>query len=182
VILSVADLIAYRLQKQSLVHCVLEQKLPTEYAGDWKVKVYKTVVDDHEHMALVCGTPNSDEPTLVRVQHRVDTFEVFTSKRAEAFSDLQGSMKAISEAGSGVIIYLERPATSASALVEKRLGTAEVVTDVNRPQEVLRDLGIGAQILVDCGVSRLRVLTNRPRRILGTEAYGLEIVDHVSIP
>lgn len=182
VILSVADLIAYRLQKQSLVRCVLEEKLPTEYPGDWRVKVYKTVVDDHEHMALVCGTPNSDEPTLVRVQHRVDTFEVFMNKRAEALSDLQGSMKVISEAGSGVIIYLERPATSATALVEKRLGTGAPVVDVNRPQEVLRDLGIGAQILVDCGVSRLRVLTNRPRRILGTEAYGLEIVDHVSIP
>lgn len=180
-ILSVADLIAYRLQKQSLVRCILEEKLETEWPGDWNVKVYKTVVDDHEHFVLTCGDLTGDEPTLVRVQHRVDSFEVFTQHRSETFANLQGAMKKISEVGKGLIIYLDRPASGAKAVLRKHQGTSQDEVDVNRPQEVLRDLGIGAQILVDCGVHKIRVLTNRPRKILGTEAYGLEIVDHVPI-
>jgi 3,4-dihydroxy 2-butanone 4-phosphate synthase/GTP cyclohydrolase II len=181
VILSVADIIAYRLQKQSLVTCIREEPLPTEYPGDWKVRVYKSVVDDHEHFAFVCGTPRADQDVLVRVQHRADTFDVFTRKESESIASLEGSMKVISEAGQGVIVYLERNWKSASAVLDKHLKQIDHAVDVNQPQGALRDLGIGAQILVDCGVRRLRVLTNRPRKILGTEAYGLEIVDHVSI-
>ena len=120
---------------------------------------------------------------LVRVQHRADTFDIFTHRRSEAFGELSGAMKAIAEAGTGVIVYLDRDVRTGVELVERHLGqVSETAVDVNKPQEAVRDLGIGAQILVESGVGKMRVLTNRPRNFVGTEAYGLELVEQVPIP
>ncbi len=181
-ILSVADLIAYRLQRQSLIELVKDEELETEWEGDWRIKVYRTQVDAAEHIAFVCGNPIPDEPTLVRVQHRADTFDIFTHRENNGIRCLSGAMKAISKEGKGIIVYLDRKARSAVEMVEQHLGQREVEEDVNKPQEALRDLGIGAQILVDNGVSEILVLTNRPKKIIGTDAYGLDVVDQVPIP
>lgn len=193
VLLSVADLIAFRLQRESLIEMVVDEPLETEWDGDWRVKVFRSRVDGGEHFCFVCGAPSPDEPTLVRVQHRADTFDVFTSRDSEQVSTLRGTMAVISEAGSGVVVYLEREATSAVALVEKYLSRgrsahpsetvpAHQTEDVNKPKEALRNLGIGAQILLSVGVRRMKVMTNRPKRIIGTDAYGLEVVEQVEIP
>ncbi len=182
-LISVADLIQYRLQRQSLVEVVKEEQLETEYAGDWRVVVFRTTVDAGEHLAFVCGEPSEDEPVLVRVQHRSDTFDVFTSKRSDSIANLSGAMQAISDEGCGVIVYLDRTERSAVQMVDKHLGLADdQPVDVNKPQDALRDLGIGAQILVNLGVAKIRVLTNRPKKIVGVEAYGLDVVDQVPIP
>lgn len=194
VLLSVEDLIAYRLQRESLVELIADELFDTEWDGDWRVKVFRSRVDEAEHLAFVCGKPRPDDPTLVRVQHRADTFDVFSTRRSESIANLRGAMAGISEAGSGVVVYLDRSGASAMGLVAKYVqgATAPVddendvpshhTEDVNKPKEALRNLGIGAQILLSVGVRRMKVMTNRPKRIIGTEAYGLEVVEQVSIP
>jgi 3,4-dihydroxy 2-butanone 4-phosphate synthase/GTP cyclohydrolase II len=182
-IVSVADLIHYRLRRESLIELIEESVLPTEYEGDWRVRVYRSLVDGSTHMGLVCGNPTPDEPTLVRVQHRSDTFEVFLRKGDDAIEQLRGSMRAISEAGCGAIVYLDRPERSALQVVRRHLKREEQqVEDVNQPRGALRDLGIGAQVLAAMGVGKMRLLTNRPKRIVGLEGYGMEVVDQVPIP
>lgn len=181
--LSVMDIITYRLQRESLVELVKDDVLPTEWPGDWKVRVFRSIVDGGEHLAIVCGQPTPDEPVLVRVQHRADTFDVFAKKRSDSMGSLSGAMKAISEAGVGVIVYLDRPVRTGIEMVEHNLGQVSQTTqDVNKPRAAIRDLGIGAQILVDSGVGKMRILTNRPRTLVGTDAYGLEVVEQVPIP
>jgi 3,4-dihydroxy 2-butanone 4-phosphate synthase/GTP cyclohydrolase II len=119
----------------------------------------------------------------VRVQHRSDTFEVFLRKGDDAIEQLRGSMRAISEAGCGAIVYLDRPERSALQVVRRHLKREEQqVEDVNQPRGALRDLGIGAQVLAAMGVGKMRLLTNRPKRIVGLEGYGMEVVDQVPIP
>lgn len=192
VLLSVEDVIAYRLQRESLVEMVADHELVTEWPGDWRVKVFRSRVDDGEHLAFVCGRPNTDTPTLVRVQHRAHTFDVFTDRHSDQISDLRGAMNAIGTAGTGVVVYLDRSGTTALDLVRQHVGEhdrqkqqgvpAHQTADVNKPNETVRNLGIGAQILLAVGVRRMRVMTNRPKRIIGTDAYGLEVVEQVSIP
>jgi 3,4-dihydroxy 2-butanone 4-phosphate synthase/GTP cyclohydrolase II len=195
-ILSVADLIQYRLERESLVRLLDDRPMPSEWPGDWRVQVYSAGIDETQHFCFVCGEPTPDEPTLVRVQHRVDTFGLFTETDPESFANLRGAMKAIGEAGKGVIVYLDRQPASAIDVVRKHVSEeagrqanapesnapAHHDEDVNRPKEALRDLGIGAQILRNAGVGRMLVLTNRPKNIIGTEAYGLEVVEQVPIP
>ncbi len=193
VMCSVADVIAYRLQRESLVQMVEERELETEWGGDWKVRVFRSTVDRGEHFCFVCGQPTPDAPTLVRVQHRADTFDVFTTGDCEAVANLRGAMKAIGEAGVGVVVYLDREPATAMDLLHRYTdvarsegGEANVpahqTTDVNKPKEALRNLGIGAQILLHAGVKKMRVMTNRPKRIIGTDAYGLDVVEQVPIP
>ena len=194
VLLSVADIISYRLQRERIVTCVEDRPLDTEWPGEWRVRVYRSEVDDAEHLCFVCGDPQPDEPVLVRVQHRSDMFDLFTSTSSEHVANLRGSMRAISEAGVGVIIYLDRAAASASELVRRHVGgapehdhepinvPAHQTEDVNKPKEALRNLGVGAQILLSVGVRKMRVMTNRPKRIIGTDAYGMEVVEQVPIP
>lgn len=194
-ILSVADLIQYRLERESLVRLLDDRPMQTEWPGDWRVQVYSAGIDDGQHFCFVCGDPQPDEPTLVRVQHRYDTFSLFTEKNPAGLAKLQGSMKAIGEAGKGVIIYLDRDASSAIGMVrdyvhpdaggeidDESHALEHHDEEVNRPKEALRDLGIGAQILRQAGVGKMLVLTNRPKNIIGTEAYGLEVVEQVPIP
>lgn len=191
-LVSVADLIVYRLQRESLLEVVSERPLETEWPGEWRVVVFRSRVDGGEHLCFVCGQPSPEEPTLVRVQHRADTFDVFTRRRSEHIANLRGAMAAMSEAGSGVIVYLDRDKIAATDLVRRYVdedvasarahgGPAHQQEDVNRPNEALRDLGTGAQILLAVGVAKMRVMTNRPRRIIGTEAYGLEVVEQLRI-
>lgn len=193
VLLSVEDLIAYRLQRESLVEVVADEPLDTEWPGDWRVKVFRSRVDDGEHFAFVCGEPDAETPTLVRVQHRAETFDIFTHRHSEQVSDLRGAMARIGEEGVGVVIYLDRSPTTALDIVRRHVGEngrrkagervpAHQTADVNKPNEAVRNLGIGAQVLLAVGVRKLRVMTNRPKRIIGTDAYGLEVCEQVAIP
>jgi 3,4-dihydroxy 2-butanone 4-phosphate synthase/GTP cyclohydrolase II len=187
VLLSIADIINYRLQRERLVELVAERELPTEYPGQWRVQVYRSGVEDKEHFCLICGEPTPDEPTLVRVQHRVDTFDIFLSEESESVDCLRRVMQAIGREGSGVLVYLDKSEKSALDLLRRYVPTedeqrAPKERNVNRPRESLRTLGIGAQILVAAHVGKILVMTNNPKRIIGGEAYGLEIVDQVPIP
>ncbi len=188
-IVSVADMINYRLQRESLVEQVETSPWPTQHAGGWTARVFRSRVDGSTHLALVCGQPQPETPTHVRVQHRVDALGLCLSDADEPLRTLEGAMREISARGCGVIVYLDRPHEGASALLDRALKRQRAVQaggrtqdEVNRPQDALRDLGIGAQILAEVGVGKMALLTNRPKRIVGLEGYGLEIVDQVSIP
>jgi 3,4-dihydroxy 2-butanone 4-phosphate synthase/GTP cyclohydrolase II len=186
-IVSVADLIDYRLRRESLVEVIEERELPTEYPGKWRVKVMRSLPDGSEHFAFVCGEPSPDEPTLVRVQHRCDTLDVFLKSESACLEKLSGSMQRISEEGKGVIVYLDMETRSALDLLRRHGLTSNDPhadngdEDVNRPEQLLKEVGIGAQILADVGVGKMRVLTNRPKKIIGLDGYGLEVIDQVPI-
>lgn len=189
VLLSVSDLIAYRLQRESLLEVVEDAALPTEYGPDWRVKVYKSLLDGSEHLAFVCGTPRASTPTLVRVQPRSDTFELFTSRKGGNLGEVSRCMEAISKEGTGILVYLDKDSASASDLVrhyvykEKDSPDARAKENhVNQPKQALRALGIGAQILRDNGCGQIKVMTNRPKKIVGTDGFGIEIVAQIPIP
>ncbi len=188
-LLSVTDLITYRLEHETLLEVVEEAPLDTEFEGDWQVKVFRSRVDGAEHLAFVCGEPTPEEPTLVRVQHRCDTFDTFLTKRGGCTLQLRRGMEAIAREGCGVLIYLDKQPESASELVHKHvLDTPTAPTDeekerrINQPERELRMLGIGAQILrmVNCG--SITVMTNRPKRMVGSQGFGISVVDQVPIP
>ncbi len=188
-IVSVADLINYRLRRESLVEIIEDSPLPTDYAGKWRVKVVKSLLDGSEHFAFVCGDPTPDQPTLVRVQHRCDTIGVFMHRECECITKISGSMQRIGEEGKGVIVYLDKTARSARDLLrrhglldanphaEKKRTEAEI----NRPKQALKEVGIGAQILAAVGVGKMQLLTNRPKKVIGLDGYGLEVIDQVPI-
>jgi 3,4-dihydroxy 2-butanone 4-phosphate synthase/GTP cyclohydrolase II len=185
-LVTVADIIDYRLRRESLVEVVEERDLPTHYPGQWRVKVMRSLPDGSEHFAFVCGEPNPDDPTLVRVQHRCDTLDVFLKSKSACLDKLAGSMQRISEEGKGVIVYLDMETRSALELLRLH-GLSDdphaenARDDVNRPEQLLKEVGIGAQILAGVGVGKMRVLTNRPKKIIGLDGYGLEVVDQVAI-
>ena len=182
-IVSVADLINYRLQRDNLVEVVEEREFETAFPGSWRVRVVRSKVDDSTHFCMICGQPDPSTPTLVRVQHRADTFDLFTKGASESYETLQGAMQAIGEAGCGVVVYLDRRGSSAGQVLDRWTGVAGGADpeDVNRPQDALRDLGLGAQILVGAGVGKMKLMTNRPRPIVGLDGYGLEIVEEVGV-
>ncbi len=183
-IVSVADMINYRLQRESLVEVIDERDLDNEYGGQWRVRVMRSRLDGSTHLCFICGEPDPDTPTLARVQHRADIFDVFVERHSEAYETVRGTMEVIGEEGCGVLVYINKRELGAEELVGKHLGGAdrERERDVNRPREALRDLGLGAQILVEANVGKMRLLTNRPKRIVGLEGYGLEVVEQVPIP
>lgn len=187
-IVSVADMINYRLQRDSLIKILDEQPTDTGRAGEWRVRVVESLVDNSTHICLICGEPDADTPTPVRVQHRADVFgSLFDAGESRAL--LMGAMDEIAKRGVGVVVYLDKPHEHALAMLNTTMGyepldeslRVKVEKDVNRPQDALRDLGIGAQILVSCGVGKMQLLTNRPKRIIGLDGYGLEIVEELPI-
>ena len=189
VMVSVSDLVEYRLRNDSLVERVEDTELPTHYDGDWRVMVFRSDVSGAEHFAFVCGEPNPDDPTLVRVQHRCDTFDVFMRPESRTCTGrLARVMEAIAEEGKGVVVYLDHEPKTAQGMVEHYVHRGETRPhrtereNVNRPREALKELGIGAQILAEAGVGKMRLLTNRPKNVFGLDGYGLEIVEQVPIP
>ncbi len=193
--LSVSDIINYRLRHDSLVHVVEEAELPTDYPGDWRVKVFESDVDDVQHLAFVCGDPSPDQAVPVRIQHRCDTFDVFLRQASETCTgQMSRVMESISERGVGAIVYLDHEPRSALDLVEHYVHDEEIRPyrsstqedderdHVNQPRESLKVVGIGAQILVELGIGRMELMTNRPKRAFGLDGYGLEIVDQIPIP
>ena len=182
-ICTIADLIEYRLRHDSLVHRVAEAVVPTRFGGPFKAYVYKTDVDDGEHLVLVRGEIAADEPVLVRAHAEYLPGDVFGSVERDTSALLRRSMEMIAKAGRGVILYLRREAQGDELLDRTRpRETARRPSTESRNRATdFREYGIGAQILRDVGLGKIRLITNYPRRMVSLPGYGLEIVDCVPI-
>ncbi|MBE9503845.1 MAG: bifunctional 3,4-dihydroxy-2-butanone-4-phosphate synthase/GTP cyclohydrolase II [Proteobacteria bacterium] len=187
-IVTTTDVIKYRMFKEILVQRAAETHMPTFYGGDFKAIAYENQVDVHEHLALVKGEINPDEAMLVRVHSECLTGDVFGSLRCDCGPQLQAAMKMIQDEGKGIIVYMHQEGRGiglanklkAYALQDEGKDTVEANEALGFKSD-LRDYGLGAQILVDLGVKKIKLMTNNPKKIVGLNGYGLEVVERVPI-
>jgi 3,4-dihydroxy 2-butanone 4-phosphate synthase/GTP cyclohydrolase II len=184
---SIQDLIAHRRKGEKLVEHEETIHMPTDY-GDFNLHLYRSLVDGMHHIALVKGEITAAKPALVRVHSECLTGDVFASRRCDCGSQLHQAMQRIEKEGAGVLLYMRQegrgiglgPKIRAYKLQEQGLDTVEANERLGFPMD-LRDYGLGAQILADLGIHKIRLLTNNPRKVVGLEAYDLQIVEQLPI-
>lgn len=186
-VISIADLICHRLRTERFVNRVASPELPTRY-GDFTIYAYENELDGGEHVAVVMGDVSTPEPVLVRVHSECLTGDVFGSSRCDCGEQLDCAMRRIAAEGRGIVIYLRQEGRGiglhnklrAYELQDEGADTVEANEALGFPIDQ-RDYGIGAQMLTDLGVSKLRIMTNNPRKFIGLSGYGLEVVERVAI-
>ena len=185
---TIADLVKHKMRNETLVRRVTETKLPTRFGGEFTLIAYANEVDGKEHLAFVKGHISPDEPVLVRVHSECITGDAFGSTRCDCGDQLRAAMSMIGQAGRGVLLYMRQEGRGVGLL--KKIQAYRLHDEGKDAVEVkmaigfspdLRDYGIGAQILADLGVRKMRLITNNPRKIKGLEGYGLSVVEQVAV-